>query len=222
MISLESVTKVYETDGVPVRALDGLTLEVEQGEMVAVMGPSGCGKSTLLHLVGGLDRPTSGRVLVGGSEPSLLDERGLTRYRREVVGIVFQFYNLLPTLTVLENIALPAILAGMAQKQAAQEAKRLAESVGIASRGEHMPHQLSGGEMQRAAIARALVNRPSVVLADEPTGNLDSASATQVLDALRELPSRHGVTLVVVTHSQQTADAAGRFIRMRDGRVQES
>lgn len=222
MIKLENVAKVYESEGAPVRALDGLTLEVERGEMVAIMGPSGCGKSTLLHLVGGLDVATSGSVVVGGTDLSALDESGLTRFRREVVGIVFQFYNLLPTLSVLENIALPAILAGRSQKQATGDARRLADSVGIGARAEHMPHQLSGGEMQRAAIARALVNSPAVVLADEPTGNLDSASASQVLDVLKELPEKHGVTLVVVTHSEQTADAAGRVVHMKDGRVEEA
>lgn len=221
MITARALKKVYQSNGRPVSALDGLDVHIEKGEFAAVMGPSGCGKSTLLNLIAGLDRPTSGTLMVDGRAPAEMSERELTSYRREVVGVIFQFYNLLPTLSIRENIMLPSLLAGTSEKNAEEKARILADRVGISHRFTHRTHELSGGEMQRAAIARALVNGPAVVLADEPTGNLDSHSAQGILEVLRDLSSDHATTIVMVTHDPHSAEAAGRVIHMVDGRVVE-
>jgi ABC-type lipoprotein export system ATPase subunit len=218
-IEARQLVKHYLSDAGPVAALNGVDVSIAQGEFVAVMGPSGCGKSTLLNLIAGLDSPTSGALEVNGTDLTRLPDGRLTEYRRRVVGVVFQFFNLLPTLTVEENISLPALLAGTPEASALRKAAELAEKVGLAHRLRHRSFQLSGGEMQRAAIARALVNDPAVLLADEPTGNLDSRSASEVLALLKDLRRETGATILLVTHSPEAAAVAGRIIRMVDGKV---
>ena len=202
-------------------ALGGVDLEIPRGQFTAIMGPSGCGKSTLLNLIGGLDKPTGGQLEVDGSQLQDMSDSRLTDYRRKVVGVIFQFYNLLPTMSVKENIVLPALLCGESERSASMKAESLARRVGLFSRLDHRPHQLSGGEMQRAAIARALINDPAVLLADEPTGNLDSHTADEVLNLLTELSGERGTTVVLVTHSPEAAHIADKVIHMRDGRIEE-
>ncbi len=195
-----------------------MSFAVEAGDFVALMGPSGCGKSTLLHLCGAMDRPTSGSLSLNDRDLSAMGDDELTRVRREQVGFVFQFFNLLPTLTVSDNIALPCLLAGMKSDEAEQRARALAERVGIAHRLTHYPQQISGGEMQRAAIARALVHQPALLVADEPTGNLDSENGANVLALVAELNRELGVTVLLATHSADVAAAATRVLHMKDGR----
>ncbi len=215
-IRLSRVTRRYSAS---VAALDDVSLEIAPQECVAITGPSGCGKSTLLHLIGAFDTPTSGEVEVAGLALHRATEAELTEFRRRRLGIVFQFFHLLPTMSVLENVCLPLLLAGEPLRMAQQRAAALLELVGLADRAAHFPHQLSGGQMQRAAIARALVHEPQVLLADEPTGNLDSASAEQVLALLQKISSQRRTTMVVVTHSEEVARLAHRRIRLRDGRI---
>lgn len=210
--------KTYVTGEARVTALAGVTFEIAAGEFVALMGPSGCGKSTLLHLCGAMDRPTSGTLRLNHRDVSTLGDDELTRVRREQVGFVFQFFNLLPTLTVSDNIALPCLLAGVKTTEAERRARDLAARVGIAHRLDHYPQQISGGEMQRAAIARALVHKPTLLVADEPTGNLDSENGANVLALIAELNKELGVTVLMATHASDVAAAASRTIRMRDGR----
>ena len=216
LIALRRVTRRYSPT---VAALDDVSLEIAEHEFVAIAGPSGCGKSTLLHLIGGLDTPTDGEVSVAGLALHRATEAELTDFRRRRLGIVFQFFHLLPTMTVLENVCLPLLLAGEPLRRAQPRAAALLELVGLADRAAHFPHQLSGGQMQRAAIARALVHEPPLLLADEPTGNLDSASAEQVLALLQKISSQRRTTMVVVTHSEEVARLATRRIRLRDGRI---
>lgn len=220
-IELRGVCKSYriQNDGAAreVKALQDVNLTVEHGEFLALVGRSGCGKSTLLNLLGGLDRPDSGQIRVGGQNLESFDESAFTRYRRETVGIVFQFFNLLPLLTVLENAALPALLAGKPRRQSLERAVALLDQVGLKARLSQQASLLSGGEMQRVAVARALINDPQVLLADEPTGNLDSQSAGDVLHALRAL-SGEGRSVVMVTHSREAAAIADTIREMRDGR----
>jgi len=220
MLIARTLEKTYRGGNAPVAALRGVDLSLPAGEFVAVMGPSGCGKSTLLHLCGAMDRPTSGQLSFEGADLATLDDERLTRLRRERIGFVFQFFNLLPTLTVEENIALPLMLAGMPTRDAHARAARLAQRVGLTSRLGHFPQQLSGGEMQRAAIARAVVHRPALLVADEPTGNLDSANGASVMDLLRELNTQFGVAILMATHAPDVAAAAHRVLRMRDGAIQ--
>ena len=215
MVKLDRVTRRYS--GVP--ALDGVSLEIARGEFAAVTGPSGCGKSTLLNLLGGLDSPDSGRIFVDGLALHAARETALTGYRRRRLGIVFQFFNLLPAMTVAENVELPLLFAGASRRAMRDRALAMLDLVGLAARASHFPHQLSGGEMQRTAIARALVHEPALVLADEPTGNLDSANAERVMDALLKIASQKLTTLVVVTHSEAVAGMAPRRIRLLDGRI---
>jgi ABC-type lipoprotein export system ATPase subunit len=215
-IRLHRVTRRY---GDSVVALDDVSLEIAEHECVAITGPSGCGKSTLLHLIGALDTPTSGEVEVAGLALHRATEAELTEFRRRRLGIVFQFFHLLPTMSVLENVSLPLLLAGESLRVAQERAAALLELVSLADRAAHFPHQLSGGQMQRAAIARALIHEPRVLLADEPTGNLDSASAGQVLALLQKIASQRRTTMVVVTHSEEVARLAHRCIRLRDGRI---
>jgi len=213
------VTREFAVGETRVRALDGLSLDVPAGEFVAVVGRSGSGKSTLLNLAAGIDRPTRGEVWVAGRELSRLSDDELTRERRDHIGIVYQFFNLLATLDVRENVALPALLAHRPEREALARAEALLAEVGLGHRLRSRPHMLSGGEMQRAAIARALMAEPRLVLADEPTGNLDSRAAAQVVDTLGALAARHGSTVVLVTHSREAAAAARRVVELRDGRV---
>ena len=208
--------KVYE-GALPVVALAGIDLEVSPGEFLAVVGPSGGGKSTLLHLIGGIDRASAGTIAVRGRDIGSLTEKELTLYRRREVGIVFQFFNLLPHLSVRENVALPRLLDGEADASARADA--LLERVGLAHRAGAHPYELSGGEMQRVAIARALVTGARLLLADEPTGNLDSATGTAILELLDEIRRERGVTLVLATHSGAAARRAGRIVEIEDGRL---
>jgi putative ABC transport system ATP-binding protein len=208
-----------EGEGV-VHALDGVELEVTSGETLAVMGPSGCGKSTLLHLLGGLERPSDGEVWVAGRRIDGLSEKALARLRRQAIGFVFQAFHLMEELTALENVELPALLAGRSPGAARRRAEELLERVGLTDRAEHLPSALSGGQRQRVAIARALSNEPLVVLADEPTGNLDSAATLDVLRLLDSLRAA-GQTLVIVTHEERVAATADRLITMRDGALVE-
>jgi ABC-type lipoprotein export system ATPase subunit len=216
VVRARGLRKEYGREAGLVRAVDGVDLEVAPGETLAVMGPSGCGKSTLLYLLGGLDRPTGGEIWLDGQNISQLSERGLARLRRTAVGFVFQAFHLMDELTAVENVELPALLAGRSPRAARQKAAGLLEQVGLADRVKFLPSALSGGQRQRVAIARALVADPRVVLADEPTGNLDSAAT---LDVLRLFDSLHqaGQTLVVVTHDSRIAATADRMISMRDG-----
>jgi len=216
MIRLDRVTRAYPGG---VLALDNVSMEIAAHEFVAITGPSGCGKSTLMHLIGGLDTPTSGEVFVNGVALHRATDAALTEYRRRSLGIVFQFFNLLPTMTALENVSLPLLLAGQRLEPAREAAAAWLERVGMANRSSHFPHQLSGGEMQRTAIARALVHRPAILLADEPTGNLDSANAAQVLETLQKIASQRICTMVIVTHSEEIARIPDRRIAMRDGAI---
>jgi putative ABC transport system ATP-binding protein len=219
MIRLVNVSKIYNGAAGRVTALADVSLQVDPGAFVALMGPSGCGKSTLLHLIAGVDLPTSGQVWADGRDLTQLSDAALSRFRRDRVGIVYQFYNLLPTLSAWENVALPALLAGASPREARERALTLIRDVGIPHRAEHWPHELSGGEMQRIAIARALINRPAILLADEPTGNLDSAAGRGVLELLAGLNAEHRVTILLATHSEEGAAVAGRVLHLKDGAV---
>ncbi len=204
-------------DGAVAEALAGVSFVLESGELVALLGPSGCGKSTLLHLLGGLDRPTSGQVTVNGNDLARLSEADRDLYRRQTAATVFQLFNLLPTMTALENVALPLLLDGVPASEADGRAERLLGEVGLAAKSGSFPWQLSGGQMQRVAVARALVASPALLLADEPTGSLDSRSGAQVLDLIAELASARGVTVLLATHSEEAARRASRTLRLRDG-----
>jgi ABC-type lipoprotein export system ATPase subunit len=216
MVQARGLRKEYGKAAGLVRAVDGVDLDVAPGETLAVMGPSGCGKSTLLHLLGGLDRPSAGELHLAGQRIDQMGERGLARLRREAIGFVFQAFHLMDELTAVENVELPALLAGRSPRVARRRATGLLERVGLADRAKFLPSALSGGQRQRVAIARALTNDPLVVLADEPTGNLDSEAT---LDVLRLFDSLHtaGQTLVIVTHDSRIAATADRLISMRDG-----
>jgi ABC-type lipoprotein export system ATPase subunit len=215
-VTARDLCKHYGKDDGFVRAIDGVDLDVANGETVAVMGPSGCGKSTLLHVLGGLDRPSSGEVWLAGRRIDEMSERGLAHMRRSIVGFVFQAFHLMDELTAQENVELPALLAGRSPRAARNRTVELLESVGLADRAKHLPSALSGGQRQRVAIARALVNEPLVVLADEPTGNLDTAATLDVLRLFKQLHTA-GQTFVIVTHDERVAATADRLISMRDG-----
>ncbi len=222
MIRVKNATKLYgrpDANGTAVPALNGVDLHIQRGEFVAIMGPSGCGKSTLLHVLGGLDVLSSGEIYLDDEPVHRLDEEGLTRLRRSKIGFVFQFFNLLPTLTVQENVRLPGVLQNRPTDEIARRSTELLAAVGMEHRARHRLHQLSGGEMQRAALARALVMEPPVLLADEPTGNLDSEASALVVKLFREIGERHRTTIVMVTHSRDIASTAHRIIEMRDGKV---
>jgi putative ABC transport system ATP-binding protein len=219
LLVADHVRKTYLAGGAPVEAVRDISLTVEPGDFIAVVGPSGCGKSTLLHLCGGMDRPSAGTIVLEGRRLDALDDDALTRVRRERVGFVFQFFNLLPTLTLAENIALPLLLAGRPAAEGERRAALLAERVGVGHRLQHYPQQLSGGEMQRAAIARAVIHEPALLVADEPTGNLDSDNGARVLTLLSELNAEAGLTILLATHAPELAAAAGRVVHVRDGGV---
>jgi putative ABC transport system ATP-binding protein len=219
LIEFADVRKTYPQGGREVRALDGLSLCIEAGALTAVVGPSGSGKSTLLHLAAGLDLPTSGTVRIGGRPTDRMSDDELTLLRRTRIGLVFQFFNLIPTLRVVENVSLPLLLGGARQRDVRPRVMALLESLGLDDRGERFPEELSGGEMQRVAIARALAIEPAVLLADEPTGNLDSATGRGVLEILRRVAEREGRTVVMVTHDEHAAAAGHRTVRLCDGRL---
>jgi putative ABC transport system ATP-binding protein len=219
ILEANDVGKQYQMGEVTVDALDGVDFVVEKGEFVAVMGPSGSGKSTLLHLLGGLDKTTDGEVTLGGRRLSVMSDKEVTLARRRNVGFVFQFYNLLPTLTAEENIALPLLIDGKKLKQYQSKIDELLELVGLTDRRKHKPDQLSGGEQQRVAIARAFVNDPDIVLADEPTGNLDSRAGEEVMKLLRRSCDELGQTIVVVTHDPKAASFADRIVFLKDGQI---
>jgi putative ABC transport system ATP-binding protein len=218
-VKTEELRKVYGSGETAVHALDGVSLTVDRGEMVAIMGPSGSGKSTLLHLLGALETPSGGTISLAGARYDGLGEKQLTLLRREKIGFVFQFFNLLPPLTAEENVLLPALIAGRRDAETRDRARELLERVGLTARGSHLPSELSGGEQQRVSIARALLLQPELVLADEPTGNLDSRSSAGVLELLSELNAGEGHTIVMVSHDPGAAATAERVVFLRDGQV---
>jgi putative ABC transport system ATP-binding protein len=218
LIQLEQVRRTYAMGAAEVHALDGVSLRMPAGSFWAIMGPSGSGKSTLLNLLGCLDRPTSGRYALAGRDLTTLDDDGLSRIRLSMIGFIFQSFNLIPQLTVLENIELPLYYGGLASSDSRRRAAELADQVGLAERLHHRPTELSGGQQQRVAIARALANEPQLLLADEPTGNLDSHTSRQIMDELRALNQR-GVTIIMVTHEADIAAYASTQLHMQDGRI---
>jgi putative ABC transport system ATP-binding protein len=219
VLQASSVTKTYQMGAVEVHALKKVDFAVQRGEFVAIMGPSGSGKSTLLHLLGGLDAPSSGEILLAGEPLSNLNDDEITRVRRRRVGFIFQFYNLLPTLSAGENVALPLLIDGQSAADYGEKIERLLALVDLADRAGHRPDQLSGGQQQRVAIARAFANDPQIVLADEPTGNLDSRSGTAILELLRRTCEELNATIVMVTHDPRAASYADRVVFLRDGRI---
>jgi putative ABC transport system ATP-binding protein len=218
LIQTQDLVKTYHTNGVEVNALRGVNLQVTHDEFVAVMGPSGCGKSTLLHLLGGLDQPTSGEIVVAGHQIDALSETTRAVLRRETIGFVFQAYNLIPNLSVADNIELPGFLAGLSYAEIERRRTELLEALGLTDKSRAFPGELSGGEKQRVAIARALINQPVVLLVDEPTGNLDSRSGAEVMDLLRNFHNA-GQTILLVTHDPKIASNADRVLFMRDGQL---
>lgn len=220
VLETRRLAKTYDTGGTQVLAVRGIDLTISRGEFVAIVGPSGCGKSTLLNLMAGLDRVTAGEVWLGGERIDQLSETALARMRRQKVGFVFQFFNLMPTLSAIENVELPLLLVGRHRKEARDAASRLLDDLGLEDKYDAAPSQLSGGEQQRVALARALANTPDILLGDEPTGNLDSASSREVLALLRAARDR-GQTLLLVTHDTRVAAAADRVITLRDGLVND-
>jgi len=220
VIELLDVHKVYKTEFYEVHALNGITMEVKKGEFVAIMGPSGSGKSTLLHLIGCLDKPTKGEVIINGTKTSRLSDGELTRLRRDSIGFIFQQYNLIPTLTALENVELPMIFKGIPKEERRKRAMELLKKVGIEEIANRKPNEISGGQQQRVAIARALANSPTILLCDEPTGNLDSKTGRQVMDIIKRMNEENQVTVILVTHDFSLADYADRIIRLRDGKIE--
>ncbi len=220
ILRLVNLTRQYRMGSSVVEAVAGIDLNIARGEAVALVGPSGSGKSTLLNLIGGLDRPTSGEIWVDGENIARAPARNLVEHRRKRIGFIFQSFNLLPYRTALENVEVPLMLSNLPRAERRDRARQLLEQVGLGGRTDHRPSQLSGGEQQRVAVARALANRPAILLADEPTGNLDSATGTEVMRLLRDLNS-HGLTLILVTHDMTVASYADKIVRLRDGKVVE-
>lgn len=218
-VQTENLTRIYGSRETAVTALDHVNLCINEGEFLAVMGPSGCGKSTLLHLIGGLDRPTEGRVLLAGQDLSQMDDDALTLLRRRRIGFVFQFFNLIPVLTALENVALPLLLDGVPAKEARERAVEWLERMGLGERLLHRPDQLSAGQQQRVAIARAMVTEPALILADEPTGNLDTRAGDDIANLLRQTVNQWGRTVLMVTHDPRIAAYADRIVFLKDGRI---
>ncbi|MBI3650390.1 MAG: ABC transporter ATP-binding protein [Acidobacteria bacterium] len=221
MLTVTDVEKIYAGGRSGVAALQGVSLVCEAGDFISLMGPSGCGKSSLLHILGGIDRPTRGTVTLDGLHLESLDAEAMTEVRRKKIGFVFQFFNLLPTLSVSENVTLPLLLDGASEREANSRAQALLQRVGLEARAAHYPAELSGGEMQRTAVARALIAKPQLVLADEPTGNLDSDNGQQVMQLLTEINRDLGVTIILATHSIEAAHFSHRIIRMRDGMIEK-
>ena len=219
VLETKNLTKQYRMGDVTVSALDGVDFSVERGEFVAIMGPSGSGKSTLLHLLGGLDTPSSGEIILAGQPLSGMSDDQITRFRRQKIGFIFQFYNLLPTLSASENVALPLLIEGVPATQYQQKVRDLLRLVDLEPRSGHLPDQLSGGQQQRVAIARAFANEPEIVLADEPTGNLDSRSGTAILELLRLTCRELGATIIMVTHDPRAASYADRVVFLKDGQI---
>ena len=219
VIQVENLVKTYRLGKVSIPALRGISFDVAKGEFLAVIGPSGSGKTTLLNLMGAIDKPTSGRIFIDGRDVTTLGEGELTKLRRHKIGFIFQFYNLIPALTALENVELPMLTAGVSRKDASKRASQLLETVGLAERVGHLPDELSGGEQQRVAIARALANKPSVILADEPTGDLDTKTGIEVVKILYDTSKKENATVIVVTHDPMITEKADRILHMRDGNI---
>jgi len=219
VIQVENLVKIYRLGKVSISALRGISFDVAKGEFMVVMGPSGSGKTTLLNLIGAIDKPTSGRIFIDGRDITTLGEGELTKLRRHKIGFIFQFYNLIPALTALENVELPMLTAGVSRKDTSKRAFQLLETVGLAERVGHLPDELSGGEQQRIAIARALANRPSVILADEPTGDLDTKTGMEVVQILYDTSKKENATVVVVTHDPMITEKADVILQMRDGQI---
>ncbi|MDR1003119.1 MAG: ABC transporter ATP-binding protein [Oscillospiraceae bacterium] len=217
ILQVENLSKIYGKEGTQVKALDGVSFSVKKGEFVAVVGASGSGKSTLLHLLGGVDRPTSGKVYVDSKDIYSMDESKLAIFRRRNVGLIYQFYNLIPTLTVEENIMLPRLLDGREADK--DKLRAILETIGLTDRRNHLPGQLSGGQQQRVSVGRALINDPAIILADEPTGNLDSKASREVMELLKAANKRYNQTLLVITHDEKIALQADRIITISDGRI---
>ncbi|MGD6805918.1 MAG: ABC transporter ATP-binding protein [Candidatus Bathyarchaeia archaeon] len=218
-VKVVDVEKTYSLGENKVHALKGINMELNKGEFVAFIGPSGSGKTTLLNLIGVLDKPSKGKIFVDNIDLTTLKEKQLTKLRRSTIGFIFQFYNLIPVLSAYENVELPMLIAGVPTKERENRAKQLLAMVGLSDRINHRPDELSGGEQQRVAIVRALANRPSIVLADEPTGDLDSKTGKEVVQALRDLSNREGATVIIVTHDPTVAAMASRVFEMRDGAI---
>ncbi|MCI5924763.1 MAG: ABC transporter ATP-binding protein [Oscillospiraceae bacterium] len=217
ILRIQNLTKIYGSGDTAVRALDNVSFSVQKGEFVAIIGPSGSGKSTLLHILGGVDRPTSGKVFIEDNDIYTLNENKLAVFRRRQIGLIYQFYNLIPVLNVEENITLPLLLDG--RKVDRTYLQRLIDTLGISERLSHLPNQLSGGQQQRVSIGRALVNNPAIVLADEPTGNLDSKNSAEIVELLKHFNRENHQTLIVITHDERIALQADRIISIEDGRI---
>jgi putative ABC transport system ATP-binding protein len=220
LLSVKSLEKSYTRGEETVHALKGVSLEILEGQFVSIMGPSGSGKSTLLHLMGGLDRPTHGEVILRGESIAGMSDSELSLFRRQKLGFIFQFFNLLPTLSALENVCLPRLLGNESLKKIEPRAREILTQMGLENRMDHKPDQLSGGEMQRVAIARALISDPALILADEPTGNLDTKTGESILALLRDMCKKTGKTIVMVTHDPKAASYGNRLIRMKDGALE--
>lgn len=220
VVEINNLYKTYKLGEVDVEVLKGINLSIQSGEFVSIMGPSGSGKSTLLYLIGGLDKPTSGSVKINGKEIAVMNDKEESVMRRRDIGFVFQFYNLIPNLNVEENVMLPVLLDGKKIKDYKNRLDELLEIVGLSERRHHTPRELSGGQQQRVAIARALINEPDIILADEPIGNLDSKSGTEIMQLLRRINREKGKTVIQVTHSKEAAEYGNRIVNVRDGRVE--
>jgi len=219
-IELRSVTKSYKVGDEVLHALDGVQVTIEPGEFVAIIGPSGSGKSTLANIIGGLDRPDSGTVTVGDQDLAKMNDKSLSHYRNKNIGFVFQSFNLQPSYTALENVMLPLVFSKVSSRQRSERAQKCLEMVGLKDRAKHLPNQLSGGQRQRVAIARALANEPSIIIADEPTGNLDSQKGEEIMTLLKEL-NKQGITLIIITHDMTIAKQAKRVVSIHDGKLTE-
>lgn len=219
MIELKNVTKVYELGGEKIYALNGVDLVVNNGDFIAVMGPSGSGKSTLANIIGGLDTPDKGQVLADGKDISKVGDRALSNYRNKKIGFIFQSFNLQPTFTALENVMIPLMFAKVGMSERKKRAEECLKAVGLEDRMKHRPNQLSGGQRQRVCIARALANNPEMIIADEPTGNLDSVKGAEIVDLLKKLNKKNGITLIVITHDAVVARQAGKVLAIKDGKI---